>query len=188
MLALLERIKLQDAGLAEPPPIGLRGYVPAAATAAARGYSPGGARDARPDWRDVVEGLGEEAGEGSGPEDLGSDDEGGGERGARARAAVGASSSEGGGEEVGEEESEEGDEAEDDSDDDDDEDVEVRPLPHQFGAVYALLLLHHIIHASLRPLFDCLSTLPRTRVQPAPCRALHTCSYVSPTAMGEGCV
>lgn len=126
VLALLEHIKLQDAGLAEPPPIGLRGYVPAAATAAARGYGPGGARDARLDWRDVVDGLAGEAGEGTGAEGLGSDDEGGGERGARARAAVGASSSEGG--EEGEEEegeSEEGDDQDEDDSDEEDDDAEV---------------------------------------------------------------
>ena len=141
VLALLERIKLQDAGLAEPPPIGLRGYVPAAETAAARGYGPGGARDARPDWRDVVDDLGE----GSGEEDLGSDDEGGSERGARARAAVGATSSEGGedGEEE-EEESEEGDDQDEDDSDDEDDDAEVHRCLICFACCHASSRAHKI--------------------------------------------
>ncbi|KAK9842439.1 hypothetical protein WJX81_000271 [Elliptochloris bilobata] len=113
VLALLERVKRQDAGLEEPPPIGLPGYVPAAATAAARGYGPGGARDMRPDWRTVVGAFAEDTGEG------------GGERVTGASAAVGASSSEGEEDEDEEEESEEGDEGEENSDDDDDEDEDV---------------------------------------------------------------
>lgn len=62
VLALLERVKLEDAGLVEPPPIGLPGYVPAAATAAQRGYGPEGSRDQRPDWRAVLAGTSEGAG------------------------------------------------------------------------------------------------------------------------------
>jgi len=143
VLALLERVKMQDAGLLEPPPIGLPGYVSAAATSAQRGYGPGAA-DRRPDWREVLAGggLGFAGDADDVPAAAGGDMSGTGAGAAATRSGGeegrGADSEDAESEEGDEDEEEEEEEDDEDDEDDDDEDGEVRRGQWRCACYWAL--------------------------------------------------